>query len=54
MVNAKGRRLRPRQRRQEDVMADMKMIKVKNRNEIAKDRRTGREFAEKAKTNKGL
>jgi len=45
---------RPRQRWQEDVMEDLKKLKVKNWREIAKDRRTGRDFAEKAKTHKGL
>jgi len=45
---------RPRQRRQEDVMEDLKKLKVKNWKEIAKDRRTWKDFAEKAKTRKGL
>jgi hypothetical protein len=45
---------RPRQRRQEDVMGDLKKLKVKNWKEVAKDRRTWRELAEKAKTHKGL
>jgi len=45
---------RPRQRWQVDVMEDLKKLKVRNWKEIAKDRRTGREFAEKAKTHKGL
>jgi len=45
---------RPRQRWQEDVMEDLKRLKVKNWKEIAKDRRTGRDLAEKAKTHKGL
>jgi len=31
-----------------------KKLKVKNWEEIAKDRRTGRDLAEKAKTHKGL
>ena len=41
---------RPRQRWQEDVMEDLKKLKDKN----WKDRRTGRDLAEKAKTHKGL
>jgi hypothetical protein len=45
---------RPRQRWQEDVMVDLKKLKVKNRKEISKDRRTWRNLAEKAKTHKGL
>jgi hypothetical protein len=45
---------RPRQRWQEDVMVDLKRLKVKNRKETAKDRRTWRDVAEKAKTYKGL
>jgi len=45
---------RPRQRWQEDVMEDLKKLKVKNWEETAKDRRTWRDFAEKAKTHKGL
>jgi len=45
---------RPRQRWQEDVMEDLKKLKVKNWKEIAKDRRTWRDWAEKAKTHKGL
>ena len=45
---------RPRQRWQEDVMEDLKKMKVKNWKEIAKDRRIGRDLAEKAKTHKGL
>jgi hypothetical protein len=44
---------RPRQRWQEDVMEDLKKLKVKNWKE-AKDRRTWRDLAEKAKTHKGL
>jgi hypothetical protein len=44
----------PRQRWQEDVMADLKKLKVKNWKETAKDRRTWRDLAEKAKTHKGL
>jgi hypothetical protein len=43
---------RPRQRWQKDVMEDFKKMKVKNLNEIAKDRRTWRELAEKAETHK--
>ena len=45
---------RPRQRWQEDVMEDLKKLKVRNWKEIAKDRRNWRELAEKAKTHKGL
>jgi len=44
---------RPRQRWQ-DVMEDLKKLKVKNWKEAAKDRRTWRDLAEKAKTHKGL
>jgi hypothetical protein len=43
-----------RQRWQEDVMEDPKKLKVKNWKEAAKDRRTWRDLAEKAKTHKGL
>jgi hypothetical protein len=45
---------RPRQRWQEDVMEDLKQLKVKTWKEAAKDRRTWRDLAEKAKTHKGL
>ena len=45
---------RPRQRGQEDVMEDLKELKVKNWKQAAKDRRTCREVAEKAKAHKGL
>jgi len=45
---------RPRQRWQEDVMEDLKMLKVKNWKKAAKDRRTWRDLAEKAKTRKRL
>jgi len=45
---------RPRQRWQEDVLEDLKELKVKNWNETAKDRRTWRDLVEKAKTHKGL
>jgi len=45
---------RPRQRWQEDVMEDLKKLKVKNWKETAKDRKTGRDLAQKAKTHKGL
>jgi len=44
---------RPRQRWQEDVMEDLKQLKVKNWKEAAKNR-TWRHLAEKAKTHKGL
>ena len=40
---------KPRQRWQEDVMEDLKKLKVKNWKEAAKDRRTWRDLAEKAK-----
>jgi hypothetical protein len=45
---------RPRQRWQEDVMEDLKKLKVKNWKEKAKDRRPWRDLAEKTKTHKGL
>jgi len=45
---------KPRQRWQEDVMEDLKKLKVKNWKEAAKDRRTWRDLAEKAKTHKGF
>jgi hypothetical protein len=46
---------RPRQRWQEDVMEDLKKkVKVKNWKETAKDRRTWRDLAEKAKAHNGL
>jgi len=45
---------RPRQRWQEDVMEDLKKLKIKNSKETATDRRTWRDLAEKAKTHKGL
>jgi len=35
-------------------MEGLKGLKVKNRKETAKDRRIGRDLAEKAKTHKGL
>jgi hypothetical protein len=44
---------RPRQRWREDVMEDLKKLKVKNWKETAKDKRTWRDQAEKAKTHKG-
>ena len=43
-----------KQRWQEDVMADLKKLKIKNWKEAAEDRRTWRDLAEKAKTHKGL
>ena len=43
---------KPRQRWQEDVMQDLKKLKVKNWKEAPKDRRTWRDLAEKAKTHK--
>jgi len=45
---------RPRQRWQEDVIEDLKKLRVKNWKEAAKERRTWRDIAEKAKTHKGL
>jgi hypothetical protein len=45
---------RPRQRWQEDVMEDLKTLKVKNWKETAKGRRTWTYLAEKAKTYKRL
>jgi hypothetical protein len=46
---------RPRQRWQEDVVEDLKKLKIKkNWKETAKNRRTWRDLAEKAKTHKGL
>jgi hypothetical protein len=45
---------RPRQRLQEDVMEDLKKMKVKNLKGAAKGRRTWRDLAEKVKTHKGL
>jgi hypothetical protein len=39
---------------QEDVMEDLKKLKVKNWKETAKERRTWRDLAEKTKTHKGL
>ena len=39
---------------QEDVMENLKKLRVKNWKEVAKDRRTWRDLAEKAKTHKGL
>jgi hypothetical protein len=44
---------RPRQRWQEDVMEDLKNLKVKNWKETVKDS-TLRDLAEKAKLRKGL
>jgi hypothetical protein len=45
---------RPRQRWQKDVTENLKKLKVKIWKETAKDRRTWRDLAEKAKTHKGL
>jgi hypothetical protein len=45
---------RPKQRWQEDVMEDLKKLKVEKWKETAKDRRTWRDLAEKAKTYKQL
>jgi len=46
--------VRPRQRWQVDVMEDLNKLKVTNWKDVAKDRRTWRDLAEKAKTHKGL
>jgi hypothetical protein len=43
-----------RQRWQTDVMEDLTKLKVKYLKEAAKDRRTWRDLAEKAKPHKGL
>jgi hypothetical protein len=45
---------RLRQRWQEDVMEDLKKLKVKNKKKAAKNRRTWRVLAEKAESHKGL
>jgi hypothetical protein len=45
---------RPGQRWQEDVMEDLKKLKIKNWKETANDRKTWRDKAEKAKLHKGL
>jgi hypothetical protein len=45
---------RPRQRWKENVMEDLKKLKVKNYKETAKGRKPWRELNEKAKTQKGL
>jgi hypothetical protein len=45
---------RPRQQWQEDVMEDLKKLKIKNCKETAKDRKTWTDLAGKAKTHKGL
>jgi len=45
---------KPRQRWQEDVMEDLKKMKVKNWKEASKERRTWRDLAEKVKTHNGL
>ena len=45
---------RPRQRWQEDIMEDLKKLKVNNWEETAKDRRTWRDLTEKGETHKGL
>jgi hypothetical protein len=45
---------RLRQRWQEDVMENLKKLKVKNWKKTAKDRKTWRDLAEKAKTHEGL
>ena len=45
---------KPRQRWQEGVMEDLKKLKVKNWKEAAKDRRTWRDLAEKAKIHRWL
>jgi hypothetical protein len=45
---------KPRQRWHEDVIEDLKKLKVKNWKDAVKDRRTWRDLAEKAKPHKGL
>jgi hypothetical protein len=45
---------RPRQRWKKNVMEDLKKLKVKHWKEMARDRRTGRDLAERANTNKRL
>jgi hypothetical protein len=45
---------RPRQRWQEDVMEDLKKLKVKYWKETAKGRRTWRDLADETKTHKEL
>jgi hypothetical protein len=45
---------RPRQRWQEDIMENLKKLKVKNWKEIANDRRIWRDLTQKAKSHKGL
>ena len=44
---------RPRQRWQEDVMEDLKKLKIKNWRETAKDRRTGEIWLRRQKPTKG-
>jgi hypothetical protein len=44
---------RPRQRWQEDVMEDIKKLKIEDWKGTSKDRRPWRDLAEKAKTHKG-
>jgi len=45
---------RTRQRWQKGVMEGLKKLKVKKRKEIVKDRRNGRDLAERARNHKGL
>jgi hypothetical protein len=45
---------RTRQRREDDVMENLKKLKVRNWKEAARDKRTWGDLAEKAKTHKGL
>jgi hypothetical protein len=45
---------KPRQRWQEEVMGDLKKLKIKNWKETAKDSKTWRDLAEKAKTHNVL
>jgi len=45
---------RPRQRWQENVMEDLKKLKIENWKETAKDGRIWRDLAENAKTREGL
>jgi len=45
---------KPRQQWQEDIRENKKKTKIKNLKETAKDSRTWRDLAEKAKTHEGL
>jgi len=58
LLDCKPMGIRPvgrlRQHWQEDVMEDLKKLKVKNWKETAKDRRTWTDLAEKVKIHNGL